>query len=61
MDKLYFKPGTYEPPKAVKERATTVYTWVPSTYKSEPARFPYKESVHLLVVSVVQYNACAYA
>ena len=29
--------GAYEPPKAVKERATTMYTLVPSKYKFEQA------------------------
>ena len=53
--------GAYELPKVAKEHATTMYTWVPSKYKFEPAPFPYKESVHLLVVTVMQYNACAYA
>ena len=46
-------PGAYEPPKAAKEHAITMYTWVPSKYKFKPARFPHKGSAHLLVVSVI--------
>ena len=45
-----------EPLKAAKECSTTMYTRVPSKYKFEPARFPYKESAHLLVVFVMHMH-----
>ena len=44
--------GAYEPPKASKEHATTMYTWVPSKYKFNIRNI----YIYCIVVSVMQLH-----